>query len=54
MNSKRCGEDILVCLDVHEVSPGSNGNADECLLICETCREQIYNPEKLMLTTAVT
>jgi len=25
----------------------SNGSADECALTCETCREQIENPEKV-------
>ena len=34
-------------LGVYEVPPGSNGSVDECILICETCREQIENPEKV-------
>ncbi|MBW2010344.1 MAG: PhnA domain-containing protein [Deltaproteobacteria bacterium] len=34
-------------LGVYEVPPGSNGSTDECILICETCREQIENPEKV-------
>lgn len=34
-------------LGVYEVPPGSNGSADECVLICETCCEQIENPEKV-------
>jgi len=34
-------------LGVYEVPPGSDGGADECALICETCREQIENPEKV-------
>jgi protein PhnA len=34
-------------LGVYEVPPGSNGSADECVLICETCREQIEIPEKV-------
>lgn len=34
-------------LGVYEVPPNSNGSTDECLLICETCREQIENPEKI-------
>lgn len=34
-------------LGVYEVPPSSNGSADECALICETCREQIENPEKV-------
>jgi len=33
-------------LDVYELPPTSNGSADECILICETCHEQIENPEK--------
>ncbi len=33
-------------LSVYEVPPNSDGSADECVLICETCREQIENPEK--------
>jgi protein PhnA len=34
-------------LGVYEVPPNSDGSADECALICETCREQIENPEKV-------
>ena len=34
-------------LGVYEVPPGSGGSADECVFICETCREQIENPEKV-------
>ena len=34
-------------LGVYEVPPSSNGSADECALICETCCEQIENPEKV-------
>lgn len=34
-------------LGVYEVPPGSNGSTNECILICETCREQIENPEKV-------
>lgn len=34
-------------LGVYEVPPSSNGSADECVLICEICREQIENPEKV-------
>jgi protein PhnA len=34
-------------LGVYEVPPNSNGSTDECVLICETCREQIENPEKV-------
>ncbi len=34
-------------LGIYEVPPTSNGGIDECVLICETCREQIDNPEKV-------
>lgn len=34
-------------LGIYEVPPNSNGTEDECILICETCREQIEDPEKL-------
>ena len=34
-------------LGVYEVPPNSNGSVDECVLVCETCREQIENPEKV-------
>ncbi len=34
-------------LGVYEVPPNSDGSADECLLICEPCREQIENPGKV-------
>ena len=34
-------------LGVYEVPPISNGSVDECALICEACREQIENPEKV-------
>jgi protein PhnA len=39
-----CG--ITENLEVYAVPPGSNGRADKCVLICETCRDQIENPEK--------
>ena len=32
-------------LGIYEVPPSSNGSADECLLICNTCRGQIENPD---------
>ncbi|HKJ82479.1 MAG TPA: PhnA domain-containing protein [Mariprofundaceae bacterium] len=32
-------------LGVYEVAP-SDGSAEKCVLICETCRKQIENPEK--------
>lgn len=34
-------------LRVYEIPLGSNGSADECILTCATCREQIENPEKV-------
>ena len=34
-------------LGVYEVPPCINGSADECALICATCREQIEDPEKV-------
>lgn len=34
-------------LSVYEVPPNSAEQADECILICETCHEQIEHPEKL-------
>ena len=34
-------------LGVYEIPPASDGGADRCVLVCETCREQIENPEKL-------
>lgn len=33
-------------LSMYEVPPESDGSADTCVLICETCREQIENTEK--------
>lgn len=32
-------------LGVYEVPPTSDGSPDECLLLCETCRNQIEQPE---------
>lgn len=34
-------------LEVYEVPPSSKGAADDSILICNTCREQIENPEKV-------
>lgn len=34
-------------LGVYEVPPGPSGSADESVLICETCSDQIENPEKV-------
>lgn len=33
-------------LDMYEVPPVSDRSTDHCVLVCETCREQIDNPEK--------
>ena len=33
-------------LAAYEVPPDSDGSADTCVLICNTCREQIETPEK--------
>jgi protein PhnA len=33
-------------LSIYEIPPTSDGSADECVLICQTCREQIENPDK--------
>jgi protein PhnA len=48
----RCESKCELCgtadsLGVYEVPPNSNAGADECALVCETCREQIENPEKV-------
>ncbi len=34
-------------LAVYEVPPSSNGRADQCVLLCTTCREQIEDPSKI-------
>jgi len=34
-------------LGVYEVPPTSNGSVDECVLLCEACRQQIEDPEKM-------
>ena len=33
-------------LSVYEIPPSSDGSEDQCILVCNTCREQIDNPEK--------
>lgn len=40
-----CKETENLC--VYEVPPESNGRVDQCLMVCETCHEQISNPDKL-------
>lgn len=34
-------------LKVYQVPPTANGKADTCVLVCETCLEQIETPEKM-------
>lgn len=34
-------------LSIYEVPPHSDGSAEQCLLLCQTCREQIDNPDKV-------
>ncbi|MCX4026884.1 PhnA domain-containing protein [Endozoicomonas sp. SM1973] len=34
-------------LGVYEVPPSSNGNAEECILLCNTCHTQIENPDSV-------
>ena len=34
-------------LSIYEVPPESNGNPEQSILICETCKEQIEDPEKM-------
>ncbi len=45
----RCGSKCELCgetqnLSVYEVPPKTTGSADECVLICDICHEQIENP----------
>ena len=34
-------------LAIYEVPPDSDGTAERCVLVCETCREQIDDPAKV-------
>ena len=34
-------------LTVYEIPPDSNGSADECILACQVCREQIVAAEEV-------
>ncbi|MDH5389024.1 MAG: PhnA domain-containing protein [Gammaproteobacteria bacterium] len=34
-------------LSSYEVPPTSNGSADDCVFVCQTCRDQIENPDKI-------
>ena len=38
---------VTESLVVYAVPPDSDGTVDQCVLICETCREQIENPDKM-------
>ncbi|MEZ4887237.1 MAG: PhnA domain-containing protein [Chitinophagales bacterium] len=40
-----CG--VINELSVYEVPPTSNGTAEECILVCSTCADQIENPENV-------
>ncbi|NQU58187.1 MAG: PhnA domain-containing protein [Rhodospirillales bacterium] len=40
-----CG--AATSLTVYEIPPACDGGADNCVLICQTCREQIETPEKI-------
>lgn len=33
-------------LGIYEIPPSSNGSADECVLLCATCRQQVEDPVK--------
>jgi len=34
-------------LAVYEIPPESDGSADQCVLLCATCREQIEDPDRV-------
>lgn len=34
-------------LSIYEIPPESNGTAEQAILICQTCLDQINNPEKM-------
>lgn len=34
-------------LGVYEIPPSSDGSADQSVLVCDTCREQIEDPDKV-------
>ena len=34
-------------LAVYPIQPDSDGSADQCIMICQTCQEQIESPEKV-------
>lgn len=48
----RSGSSCELCtaadnLEVYEIPPASDGNAEQCVLLCQTCREQIENPDRV-------
>ena len=48
----RSGSSCELCsatdgLSVYEIPPDSSGKADQALLVCSTCKEQIEQPEKV-------
>jgi len=34
-------------LDIYQIPPVSSGDADQCVLICKTCEQQINHPEAI-------
>ena len=34
-------------LSIYEIPPTSNGIIDDCVYVCQTCRDQIENPDKV-------
>jgi len=49
---ERSGERCELCgatetLGVYEVSPASDGSAERCVLLCDTCRSQVEDPAKV-------
>ncbi|MCK5002121.1 MAG: PhnA domain-containing protein [Gammaproteobacteria bacterium] len=49
---QRSGSKCELCsavdnLSVYEIPPNSDAGEDQCMLICDTCREQIENPDKM-------
>ncbi len=49
---QRSGSKCELCsavdnLSVYEIPPNSDAGEDQCMLICDTCREQIESPDKM-------
>ena len=49
---ERSGSTCELCgaseeLSVYEIPPTSDGSADQCVLLCPTCRGQVDNPESM-------